>query len=235
MKIGIFGDSFASRDKSNPTDSWIDVLEKEFEVEVHSKSSSNLFFSVTKFKEHYQKYDKNIFIVTSPGRIKLSDRVPVNNDQQRYVATVASLDWRIHLAKSHENSSNLLRAYQAVKDYYSYIQDDEFDYYIHSLMLNDIKKISNNIIMIPAFKNSYPEKNINMSLYDIYIKENKKFNFSQFSTNLKDTRNCHMTYENNLILGNKIMNCLKTETNLELSIDDFEFPDNADFYIKKYE
>lgn len=229
MKIGIFGDSYAVDKKLNPTDSWIDVLRKHFEVEVYAEPASSLFFSVSNFKQHNQKYDKNIFIVTMPGRIKISDRVPI---LQRHVAGIPNTDWHLERVKK-ENSPVTFKVYQAVLDYYNYIQDDLFDDYVHSLMLEDIKTINQNTIFIPAFKNSFPGKNTITSLFDVYLKENKKFNIHSFSLNLEDIRNCHMTYENNLILGNKIVNCIKTGVDLELVLDDFVEPDNKEFYIKE--
>jgi HKD family nuclease len=41
-----------------------------------------------------------------------------------------------------------------------------------------------------------------------------------------------MTAENNLILGNKLINCLKTGTEFNLSIDEFATPSNKEFYLR---
>ena len=86
MKIGIFGDSFAADNKLNPTDSWVDILRKSHEVENHASPGTNLYYSVTKLKENYKKYEKIIFVVTQPSRIKIADHVPCYNSNKRYVA-----------------------------------------------------------------------------------------------------------------------------------------------------
>lgn len=234
MKIGIFGDSFASSHKSNSTDSWIDILANNFDVEVHSAGGSNLFFSISKFKEHYKKYDKNIFVVTSPGRIQLSSRVPVDNPNMRHVAAYNGIVWFIEEIKNGRRPKTMMKALCAARDYFHYLQDDSYDNYIHELMLENLRTMSKNTILIPAFKSSFHD-GVNMCLYDIYLKENVKFGVTPFSNDFEDTRNCHMTAENNEILAKKVIHSLVSGNELNLSIEDFVTPENKDFYIKVYE
>jgi len=79
MKVGIFGDSYCCnniyliRDKPDHTfqKSWVDHLENEENIKVnsHARPGSNLHYSFTQFKKHYNEYDKIIFVVTNWGRI----------------------------------------------------------------------------------------------------------------------------------------------------------------------
>ena len=232
MKIGVFGDSFAADNKMNPTDSWVDVVRSEFEVDNYGESGSNLFFSVTKFKEHAEKYDTAIFIITAPGRIKLVDNIPVWDENKRHIGGYSTIKHTIVEAKQRGNFQTFLMALQAVHGFYNYIQNDLYDNYVHNLMLEDIKKIHHNTIFIPAFNNSSSEE-INACLCDIHTKENRNFGFEYVSKHYNDIRNCHMTAENNLILGNQIIDCLKLKKEFNLSIDEFVTPNNKEFYLKK--
>lgn len=233
MKIGIFGDSFATDVKQNSTDSWIEVLGSQFDVTCYGVPGSNLFYSVSKFKEHAAKYDKNIFIVTQAGRIKISDEVPAWNEHKRHLGGINSIKFLLEEVKDKENFQLLRNAYKAAEDYYRYIRDDKFDTYVHELMLQDIMK-DTNTIFIPAFGNSIPGYN-GTALIDIYFKENLGWGKSGYIFQVEDTRNCHMTEENNLILGRKLINAINSNSKLTLSLDDFVTSPNKEFYIKNYE
>lgn len=234
MKIGIFGDSFASDEKKNPTDSWIDILRKSHDVENHAYNGTNLYFSISKIKEHYKKYEKIIFVVTQPSRIKIADHIPCYDSMKRYVAHWPMVNRLIEDANKHEiYDGPLIDAYNAVLDYYKFIQDDTYDNYIHNLMLDDIVKICHNVILIPAFKNSI-QGNHN-SLIEVRTNENKAWSYDYFiPEGFRDERNCHLTVENNIILAKKAEEWLDGSP-VEIRLDDFATPINKEFYIKKYE
>lgn len=227
MKVGIFGDSFASANMNN-TESWIDILSKEYDVTNHALSGSNLYYSMTQLKENHNKYDKNIFVVTQPGRIKIADHVPCPAPRLRYVSHASIISG---VTKKTSETSELINAYNAVLDYYKYIQDDEYDKYIHRLMIDDLTKICSNIMLIPAFKNSIPGRK-RTSLIDIRTKENNAWGFDYFVPDgYFDIRNCHLTKENNSVLAKKIIESIDSNF-LNLNINDFQTPMDKEFYIR---
>jgi hypothetical protein len=235
MKIGIFGDSFAADNKMNPTNSWVDILRNDHEIENHSLPSTNLYYSILKIKEHYKKYEKIIFVVTQPSRIKISDSVPCPDPTRRYVAHWPNIKYLINDAnRNNIHDGPLIDAYNTALNYYKYIQDNVYDEYIHKLMLDDIVRMSSNIMLIPAFPDSIPGKQV-CSLIKIREKENLAWGYGYFiPTDFNDERNCHLTEENNLILARKILDSINSDF-LDLNLDDFVTPLNKEFYIKKYE
>jgi hypothetical protein len=233
MRIGIFGDSFASDNKMNPTDSWVDILRNNHEVENHAMPGTNLYFSVLKLKENYKKYEKIIFVVTQPSRIKISDNVPCYDPSKRHIGHAPTIGRLIKAANEHEiYDGPLIDAYNAALNYYKYIQDTTYDEYIHTLMLDDILKICPNIILIPAFTDSIPNSQIS-SLIEIRTNENKAWGFEYFiPPGFIDERNCHLTAENNSILAEKAEEWLRGKT-VDTNINDFATPTNKEFYIRK--
>jgi hypothetical protein len=78
MRLGIFGDSYAdaghgSRDFQieYKTDSWPGILEasdSSHRVEFFAKSGTSHWYSYSKFIKNYHRYDKIIFVHTTPSR-----------------------------------------------------------------------------------------------------------------------------------------------------------------------
>jgi len=235
MKIGIFGDSYAADNKMNPTDSWVDVLRHSHEVENHAQEGSALYFSIRKLKEHYQKYEKIIFVVTQPSRIKLGRHIPHANPKELNISHWPHIKHLIKDANSRGIFKGpLIDAYEAAMGYYTYIQDNDYDDYVQTLMIEDILKIHHDIMLIPSFTTSIPNKMHN-GLVQIREKENLAWGCGYFMPDdIYDTRNCHMTKENNLILAEKILDNFNSNF-LDLNLDDFVAPPDKDFYLKKHE
>jgi len=87
MKIAVFGDSFGDDYNLWPDPylgvgpSWIDYLRNQnIEIDNYSCGGASLFYGYQRFISTYQKYDKVIFLVTSPGRIS----VPKGNQTEEF-------------------------------------------------------------------------------------------------------------------------------------------------------
>ena len=77
MKIGIFGDSFADnktgREPIYQETSWPSLLSNKFDVTNYSKAGSGLEYSLEQIFLHADKFDKIIFVSTSPQRMMINE------------------------------------------------------------------------------------------------------------------------------------------------------------------
>jgi len=235
MKIGVFGDSFAAlKFIENTTPSWVDILSEKYDVTNFSLTGSSLFYSVQKFKSFHQDYDKIIFVVTTSGRLLLEDQPFFERPEDVNITSLATTEYfykkLINDPTTHENDI-MLKIYKAALDYFKYIKNDEYDRYIHYLMVNDIVNTRSDAILIPVTRDSLKQyKNV---MDEIKIKEMKAWGLSPMAT-FADLRNCHMTEENNYIFATKVEEWLNGSP-VEIKLDDFMTPMNKEFYIKDYE
>ena len=235
MKIGVFGDSFAAlKFEKNTTLSWVDILSKKYDITNFSLTGSSLFYSVQKFKSFHQDYDKIIFLVTSPGRLLLEYQPYFKRPEDVNITSLSTTEYcynnLINHPTTHENDM-MLKIYKAALDYFKYIKNDEYDRYIHNLMVTDIVNTRSDAILIPVTRDSLKlYKNV---MDEIKIMEMKEWGLSPFST-FADFRNCHMTEENNAIFATKVEKWLNGSP-VEIRLDDFVTPMNKEFYIKDYE
>ena len=245
MKIGIFGDSFATNfipeieAESNTTASWVDIIAGKFETTNYARSGSSLYYSMTHFEKHQSKFDKLIFVITNPGRILLStERYSGDKLINTSIAGIRHCENRLNrlkheLSNTHKSSPSHLHeltVMQAIMDYYLYVQNDEFDMYIQRLMIQQIKKIRPDTLLIPGARNSFADSVVIPTLIDIQIKENEFWEIQHHDLK-KDIRHCHMTAENNAILAVKIEEWLNGVP-VQINLDDFATPSNKEFYLK---
>lgn len=227
MKIGIFGDSFASL-KLNPTPTWVDILSKKYDITNHSVSGSNLYYSVEQIKKFHLEYDKIVLVVTEPGRLQISDWIPVDSKSNQFVTGRFDSKYLNNLTSNPYE----IHTWSAANQYFTYLQNNNYDVYIHNLMVKELKEIRPDIILIPAFLNSWANVK-GASMHHIFLKENTEWNIGWIDTIEKydDLRNCHMTAENNAIFAEKAEQWINGEP-VHINLDDFVTTTNKDFYLK---
>ena len=228
MKVGVFGDSFSSKVKKNNTPAWYDILKQHHTVDVFGYDGYSLYQSVKEIKQLHTNYDKIILTVTSPGRIHIPTDSFLTKINIFSLPSVDTIDYIIKTSlpsKDFVTKNKITTILESVKNYYIYIQDDEYETYLHSLMLNDIISMRDDIILIPSFSSSSRIT----SMFDIFEKENVKWNITD-QYERQDLRNCHMTAENNVIFAQKVLDCING-ARLDLNLDDFVTPTNKEFYI----
>jgi hypothetical protein len=208
MKIGVFGDSYASNVEDNSTLSWVDILGKKYDVVNYSSSGTSLFFSMQLFEEHQKKYDKIIFLVTCPGRILL-DETSCINQGARSITGLRNCEYKI---STLDLSKEATIVFNAVKDYFLYVQNSQFDSYVHNLMVEEIKRKRPDVILIPSFKDSFND--VAMSVRDIQEKEDG-MNYVQ-----EDRRHCHMSEINNKTFASKVEKWLAGSP-VDINLDDY--------------
>jgi len=98
------------------------------------------------------------------------------------------------------------------------------------LLIDQIKKIRPDAIIIPAFRDIFQVKSMSPCLYDITEIENNHWGIPVHYGNPDDARRCHMSKENNLILSKFIEQWLQGEP-VNININDFVTPvDDKSFY-----
>jgi len=237
MKIGIFGDSFGEEHKKNHTKSWWEYVSYNYQIENFSLGGSDIYYSVSKIKKLHEKFDKMIWFVTNPSRIKLNNRAVFESEIQQFIVSSLHADsyLDIYRSRNDKNLHLLEEMLLSAKSYFKHIVDTEKDDYIASLMIDDIKRLrGDDILTIPCF----PELNLGtMSLVEVYLMENTVFMVDgkeEHSVLTDDKRNNHLTKENAEILGNKILNWIRTGT-FSMTKSDFLTPDISMRNIYFYE
>jgi hypothetical protein len=227
MKIGVFGDSFASPSKLNPSPSWLDILSAEYDITNFAIEGSNLFYSAEQIKKVHEDYDKLILVVTQPGRLKISNWIPVDSIKDKFIT--GKFDYKF----LNKNNSSITASYlEAGNQYYTYLQDTTYDNYVHDLIIKDICNTRPDVILIPAFLDSWIDIK-GYSMHHIFLKENTAWNLDWKATiaQFTDTRNCHMIAENNQIFATKAKEWLNGK-HVHINLDDFVTTTNKDFYLK---
>lgn len=222
MKIAIFGDSFGD-DHINWIDqnrwldvgpSWVDYLRQFHDIDNFSAGGSSLYFSKIRFDNtDLSKYDKIIFIATSPyRRYNFGSNWNIGRIETELTNKNLSPEWRDQLL--------------ALKSYFLYVWN-ESDLYFHDLMIKDMTNMYPSILrlrygQLDEASNNECKKVYGRLLIDI------------FQAGYSDARKCHLCEENNLILGKQIQHSL--ENNLDLNIDVEKFvtpPREFEYYFRK--
>lgn len=220
LKISIFGDSFSdtreydekSRHRKS-SKSWVKLLHENYNVTNYSESGTSLLWSFSKFLECGDKFDKVIFLVGSNDRI--------------FTPTLTNEDFPLHLSPQHllsdklraetskllSENLNKTKIWENLNFYYRHIHNDIFSNIITDLIISDLIR-NKNILIIPCFRETTDKiKNTDISLIDIVNMENENWgvdwNYIR-NTPKKDLRHSHMTDENNLMLYEKIQNWILT-------------------------
>lgn len=222
MKIAIFGDSFGDDhinwiDKNTWLDvgpSWVDYLRQFHDIDNYSAGGSSLYFTKLRFDStDLSKYDKVIFIATSPlRRFNYDSNWNLGRVENMLSKKDLDLEWQTKLL--------------ALQSYFLHVWN-ESDQYFHDLMIKDINTVFPSTLhlsynQLDKISNDECKKVYGRILYDI------------FQAGYSDARKCHMCEENNLILGKQIQNCL--ENNLELTVDLEKFvtpPRDFKHYFRK--
>lgn len=230
MKIGIFGDSFASIDFASRYLPWWKYLTLYgHTVTTHAKGGTSILYSAKLIQEHAKKYDFIIWCVTNSNRLTVSiDEDPgVLNSTQ----IVDFVDPHI---KGNLESTNI--KINLIKDWFKYIQDLDESFLVGAAVTNYILSIYKNLMIIPCFSDPIDNK---FNLFEASNKELKYYFLDKATPftvlkNYEEIRCCHFSIENNKILGELVAGDLKPgifKTSYENFITAPKEP--MDFYFKK--
>ena len=195
MKIAIYGDSYAKMPREEDgRKSWVDYLSEEFDVTNYGYTGSNLAFSYQHFLENHKKYEVNIFLVTSYGRLYVPEIHRLGG-----LAGFPTVEHKLKYC-SDPNDKKIL---QAAYDYYLYLENDNHQRIMHVAMVKDILRHTNtNTIVIPCFAgHSLVPDWVGLALSDISQLDSDYHDITSF---IIDKRPCHLNDLNNKIFASKI-------------------------------
>lgn len=219
MKIGIFGDSFATKSKAWHRKenylSWVEHLSSNYKVINHAVSGSSFFYSYLQFIHHNEKYDRIVFLVTNIGRVylphaqlEIHQHVPGYQHLLNYEDRCLTDDHRI--------------LHQSLMNYFIYVQDLYEEQVKQRLLIEEVRRIRPDVLLIPCFD---PINGCSMPEYkgatpsDIAMIDLKTKSWAEIKGT--DFRHCHMNMENNKIFADKIDNWLTQGGDFKLNIKDF--------------
>lgn len=254
MKIAIYGDSYTNLNLDQPNDgrgqSWVDIVKQHYDVTNFGIAGTSIYYSYLKFKEQNANFDYNIFIITHPDRIynrKLNELI----DRESWYTNYRHLElW----SRQQNNTSHQSEIINSVRTYFKFWKDEETENDLNISLVENLMYRYNNCLFIYAFSKSHcPALKNEYGLVDITAMEQEKSGWiEKYSKNgfelghldensfmLQDYRLNHLCEENNIILGNKILDAVNNrKTMLEINLKDFVAPKhNIDFYVrwnKKY-
>lgn len=219
MKIGIFGDSYANHYVGNtPEKSWVNYLEDKYNITNYAEPGSSLYFSVEKFLEHHEKYDKIIFCITDRERIYLPEyscflhktKQGLKKSRHLQFNFLDSFADRIKKYNSSiSNTNHTLKIIQIAKDYYEHVYNDDANNLFYKLMIKEIKSLRTDGLFFD--ENLWQISRLELEHYQIEKILGKKW----YETHT-DYRSCHLTETNNLNLFNVVDGWLQN-LNFEIS------------------
>lgn len=205
MKVATFGCSFAHIYSNCGAPNfnmhgrpWMSILNTDFKHNVANfgKSGTGVYFSYSEFKKHYKKFDKIVFLGT------FSDRKHSPNFK-------GIVDFSIHHVDATPPWINKDQ-YNLIKNYYTYIHNDQEAEDMKELMVEDIKRLGgDNLLYL----------DVPTTLANVSIMEQLVYRHSD----LYDHRWCHMSNENNLIFATKINDWINGKP-FVFNIEDFKKP-----------
>ncbi len=242
QSLAIFGDSFAFTSNMDAGPTWVTYLENEFTIQNFSKPGSSIYFSYTKFINQISKvkYDKLIFIVSSVDRLWLGNLFKEHGpyDYLNHIVSASeAIRYQELIQKTFPDNIIAKNKMLAAANYFKYIQNTEEDELATITMLSKIKDLRPDLLLVNAFnQNADITKIVNHenSLTNIVEMENNAMNLSlKDFYGLTDKRPCHITIENNKILGTKMSEWLYNGK-VNLLLDDFIKPTNKKEFCKLY-
>jgi hypothetical protein len=155
MKVAIYGDSWGDPNHGHyqhphvTLEAWPTLLAQHgWSVTNYSRSGSSLHYSYQQFLDTHSDHDRVIFIVTSIGR--WTRHLTLRDGKERWVNGYDSAEFLLN----KDPFRSLLRSedrplLEHLKNYYLWVQDISFETTAHLLILEDIKKIRPDALLIP--------------------------------------------------------------------------------------
>lgn len=204
--IGIFGDSYtnSASDFEDHLQWWEylnEYCDKECKIDNYGVAGSSLYFSYQNFIKHHEKYDKVIFLYTSPNRLWM----PQYSEKSINGEHIHSVD---HADRRFVKGTPLQKKIKdAIEKYYVYINnpDEHRDYW--ELMIADVRAKRPDALVLPCFYKSKDE--IYWPVVDISKIDDRKYHVD-IMNDCVDIRANHFNYKNSKIFSKNVADWLMT-------------------------
>jgi hypothetical protein len=215
MKLGIFGDSFATlttETTKNSEYAWFNILSNKLNYEVctHGLSGTSIYQSYKKFLEHYKSYDKIIFVLSDVSRYTKFSNFE-RYEEPLAITSISRLEnLRNHGTKLTLNDQRFLNHLEG----YFIVDDIEFKVDMARLMMHHMLELNKNTYFYAGFDgiidDEIPRQYTLHNIIDLQLKyfKIKTSDFLKF----KETPNmiAHMTHEYNEAFANVIHSKITT-------------------------
>jgi hypothetical protein len=218
--LGIYGDSFAKDWKLNGKErhignkEWSGILKQNYNVINYGMPGSSLYYSYEKFIGTYFNFDKIVFIVTDLNR---APNCLVNHDGVEYgMNSIETLNRFKENNKNKLSDDNLLKL-QAIEYYYAYLNSNKINFNIATLMIQEIKKLRPDALIIPTTANKICAESTNLlqyqklavkSLKPDYLETFNRIGYIECKSELN--LQCHLTEEINVMFAQHVKEALQT-------------------------
>lgn len=232
-KLGIYGDSWVNPAyvyintdaKPGPIHecwSYHPILRDKFDVTIHSTRGQDFYSTYSVFKKTHMNFDRIVFVVTDSlrtsfeiyGKSFLITPKDIETDFENNKA-----DAELHI-KDAKKLEEVVRLLNSLKNYYLYINRDEFMDAGVARLVEEIKMIRPDAEIFPAFHNRFIP---GFKLIEIASYESTTLGVDKNLHEFIDLRHAHMTKENNEIFAKIVRRGLEGEK-IELYLDMFQKP-----------
>lgn len=241
MTIGIFGDSFGDWNTNNGAmieTSWPYLVAQRLEARCvnMAQGGASLYYSYKSFLERAKECETVIFLLTNPGRYTIPfhfEKALPNRSHINGIGTVEYWLTRKEITREEKEKLTDLRGFYLSLDF-------EWEHTACNLLVDEIKKVRPDAILIPCF-NFYKERlnnNSNVSLQDIMDLQIKSLGCNMNTLDFigKYAENkiaCHYTKESNEIVANAVIDSIaKKKWTFELP-NHIEHANPLDYYYAK--
>jgi hypothetical protein len=150
--IAVFGDSWADPHhghKGYPhmdALAWPNLLGEP--VANYARAGSSLYYSYREFMLHHREYSQCVFVVTSIGRLACNQVTTLSGE----VWHISNADTAQHFLRDRADdwAPETRQRIRAILDYYMWLLDYDVDTHAASLMLEQIRRVRPDCLIIPA-------------------------------------------------------------------------------------
>ena len=189
---------------------WVDYLD----ADVFGASGSDLYYSYNQFINHHKRYEKCIFVITSPYRIS------TNMNGWIHCSSYDDAVEKIKFSTDFKTKSY----FRSLADYFKniYYKDLEKPKMVHQAMLDSITLKRPDTLFVNGYLDLIAVCNLELEAWNLTHDE------SQDYKKYLDLRQCHMTRENNKIFAKYILDNLDKSGILDLSTVEWNIPSTED-------
>ena len=224
MKLGIYGDSFADDSytpKAIADKSWPQLIKQNFnQVVNHAVVGSSLYYSMEHFERTHAQYDRIVFVITSAGRwsgVLSADGMPKpvcvsNFDQAMRIKDLIEAG-KDYPQMPRDVQKQLAKTCQDVAAWFlGAAYNMPFELYVHRLMIERIKSLRPDAVVIPIISSGYPLVSISdFALRSLqWFDPNTPTEFWPIIQSKWQERHiaCHLTPETNQVVYEEIVRAL---------------------------